>query len=50
MKEFGFGLCSGKDFICIEPVMRDIGGIITEPVIIKPESTHLSSFNIMLKS
>lgn len=40
----------GKDFICIEPVMRDIGGIITGPVIIKPESTHLSSFNIILKS
>ena len=39
----------GKDFICVEPVMRDKGGIITDPEKIKPGETHISSFNILLK-
>ncbi len=39
----------GKDFICIEPVMRDKGGIITDPEKIKPGEINTSSFNILLK-
>ena len=38
----------GKDFICIEPVMRDKGGIIEDPEKIKPKEKHSSSFNISL--
>jgi len=38
-----------KDFICIEPVMHDKGGIITEPTIIKPKESLIVSFNIKLK-
>jgi galactose mutarotase-like enzyme len=38
----------GKDFICIEPVMRDAGGIITDPEIIKPTQKYSASFNIRL--
>lgn len=40
----------GKDFICVEPVMQDVGGIITDPEKIKPNSTHFSSINILLKN
>jgi hypothetical protein len=29
--------------------MRDVGGIVSNPVKIKPEETHSSSFNIYLK-
>ncbi len=38
-----------KDFVCIEPVMHDIGGIILEPTIIKPKESLTVSFNIKLK-
>jgi len=39
----------GKDFVCVEPVMRDKGGIIIDPEKIKPGETHISSFNIAMK-
>ena len=39
---------SEKDFICIEPVMRDAGGIITDPEIIKPAQKYSASLNIRL--
>lgn len=39
----------GKDFICIEPVMRDKGGIITDPEIIKAGEKNISTVNISLK-
>lgn len=39
----------GKDFVCVEPVMRDKGGIIKDPEKIKPGETHLSSVNISRK-
>ena len=39
----------GKDFICVEPVMRDKGGIVLDPEKIKPGEKHQSSFNISLK-
>lgn len=35
-----------KDFVCIEPVMHEIGGIILEPTIIKPKESLTVSFNI----
>lgn len=37
-----------KDFICIEPVMHDIGGIIKAPTMIKPKEDLTVSFNIKL--
>lgn len=39
----------GKDFICIEPVMRDKGGIISNPVIIKPGEKNIVSLKIIMK-
>jgi galactose mutarotase-like enzyme len=36
----------GKDFICIEPVMRDKGGIVSDPEIIKPGEKLVLSFKI----
>ena len=38
-----------KDFVCMEPVMHDKGGIILEPTIIKPKESLTVSFNIKLK-
>lgn len=37
-----------KDFICIEPVMRDKGGIVIDPELIKPNEELTTEFNIML--
>lgn len=39
----------GKDFVCIEPVMRDKGGIILNPEKIKPGEKHESSFSVTMK-
>lgn len=39
----------GKDFVCIEPVMRDKGGIILNPEIIKTKEKLTTTFNILLK-
>ena len=38
-----------KDFVCIEPVMHDKGGIILEPTIIKPKESLTVSFNVKLR-
>lgn len=38
-----------KDFICIEPVMRDKGGLVNDPEKIKPGETFSASFNLNLK-
>lgn len=40
----------GKDFICIEPVMRDKGGIISDPEIIKSGEKLALSFKITIKN
>jgi galactose mutarotase-like enzyme len=40
---------TGKDFVCVEPVMNDKGGIITNPEKIKPNEKHISKINILLK-
>ncbi len=40
---------AGKDFICIEPVMRSIGGIISDPVKIKPGERNIVLFKIIMK-
>jgi len=39
---------SGKDFICIEPVMRDENGLIDDPEKIKPKEKFSSKINIKL--
>ncbi len=38
----------GKDFICIEPFVRDAGGIVTDPVMIKAKESFSARFNIDL--
>jgi len=38
-----------KDFICIEPVMRDKGGLVNDPEKIKPGETFSATFNLNLK-
>lgn len=37
-----------KNFICIEPVMRDPGGLVSNPEKVKPSETLISNFNIKL--
>ena len=39
----------GKDFVCIEPVMRDKGGLVDDPEKIQPGTTLDSKVNIKLK-
>lgn len=39
----------GKDFICVEPIMRDAGGLINDPEIIKPGESFSSDFIFNLK-
>ena len=39
----------GKDFVCIEPVMRDSGGLVNDPEIVLPGSTIQAKVNIRLK-
>lgn len=39
---------SGKDFICIEPMMKGLNGLIDDPYILKPGSSIKMSFNIKL--
>lgn len=39
-----------KDFVCIEPIMHDKGGIITEPTIIKSKEKLIITFNIKLNA
>ena len=38
-----------KDFICIEPVMRDPGGLADDPAMVAPGSTLIAEFKITLK-
>jgi galactose mutarotase-like enzyme len=39
----------GKDFVCVEPVMRDANGLIDNPEIIKPKETFKARINYKLK-
>lgn len=39
----------GKNFICIEPIMRDNGGIVTDPEMVKPYQKISADFNIYFK-
>jgi len=39
----------GKDFICIEPVMRDVGGLVNDPEILKPQEVFVASINFNIK-
>ena len=38
-----------KDFICIEPVMRDEGGLVNNPQKIDPKEIFNASVNFLLK-
>ena len=38
-----------KDFICIEPVMRDKGGLVTDPEMIKPYERFSAKMNISFR-
>lgn len=40
---------AGKDFVCIEPVMRDNGGLESDPELIQPEMTMATRMNISFK-
>ena len=40
----------GKDFICIEPVMRDPNGLVDDPQMVKPNEVFTASMNIRLES
>jgi galactose mutarotase-like enzyme len=40
---------SDKDFVCIEPVMRDSNGLIDDPENIKPQETYSASVKFKLK-
>ena len=39
----------GKDFICIEPVMRDSGGLVSDPEMVAPEGEFAASVRIGLR-
>ena len=39
----------GKDFICIEPVMRDVGGIIDDPEKVKSNQKFSANLNLSLE-
>ncbi len=39
----------GKDFLCIEPVLRDVGGLVNNPVLVSPSETLSAQFNIKLE-
>lgn len=39
----------GKDFICIEPIMRDVDGLLNSPKIIRPGETFSANINFKLQ-
>ncbi len=39
----------GKDFLCIEPVLRDVGGLVNDPALVLPSETFSAQFNIKLE-
>jgi len=39
----------GEDFFCVEPVMRNKGGLVDDPENVKPNGTCHTNFNIKLK-
>lgn len=39
----------GKDFLCIEPVLRDVGGLVSDPQIVLPGETFSAQLNIKLE-
>lgn len=40
----------GKDFVCVEPVMRNKNGLIDDPKMVKPKETFLATVNFKLKN
>lgn len=49
-KKFVFWSQEGKDFICVEVFMEELGGIIKNPIIIRPGQSNYATLNIMLKN
>jgi galactose mutarotase-like enzyme len=39
----------GKDFVCVEPVMRDVNGLIDDPETVKPGETFSARVNYKLE-
>ena len=39
----------GKDFLCIEPVLRDVGGLVKDPEFVLPGETYSAQLNIRLE-
>lgn len=39
----------GKDFICIEPVMRNAGGLVDDPELVKPSKTYTGTVKFRLE-
>lgn len=48
-KKFWIWSMPGKDFVCIEPVMRNKGGLVDNPEKIKPKGTLLARVSLRLK-
>ncbi|HTE48471.1 MAG TPA: hypothetical protein VK675_01015 [Candidatus Paceibacterota bacterium] len=40
---------AGKDFFCVEPVMRDSGGLVDDPEMIRPKTTFTARLKLTLK-
>lgn len=48
-KRFWVWSMKNKDFVCVEPVMNDSGGIVTNPTLVTPWETNINSMKISLK-
>ena len=48
-KKIWFWSKPDSDFICIEPVMRDEGGIVNDPCLIAPSETYSASLSVALE-
>lgn len=48
-KRFWVWSMKDKDFVCVEPVMKDSGGIVTNPTLVAPWETNMNFMKISLK-
>lgn len=48
-KKFWVWSLSDKDFICIEPVMNDVGGIVSSPIYVSPGGTNINYMRVWLQ-
>ncbi|QFR39474.1 hypothetical protein A9Q91_04570 [Candidatus Gracilibacteria bacterium 28_42_T64] len=49
-KKFWVWSLPGKDFVCIEPVMNDVGGLADNPIMLKSGEKNLNFMNIRLNN